>query len=163
MCDACAGVDPAGSADDVLGLAWSRAVSAMTNALDRLPPIPVVQLTGALVQPDVADSSVDLVPQVPASPGEPHISFTPPRSYPIQQLRALSGNSPKLRGHLGGSVRLPKLLSASATGQRVSQRSMTSPTGRFGVSCTGAASVARSPECLSTATGTIPSRIYPNE
>jgi DNA-binding transcriptional regulator LsrR (DeoR family) len=28
------------TADDVLGLAWSRAVSAMTNALDRLPPIP---------------------------------------------------------------------------------------------------------------------------
>ena len=81
------------TADDVLGLAWSRAVSAMTNALDRLPPIPVVQLTGALVQPDVADSSVDLVPQVPASPGEPHISFTPPRSYPIQQLRALFGDS----------------------------------------------------------------------
>jgi hypothetical protein len=163
VCDACAGVDPAGSADDVLGLAWSRAVSAMTNALDRLPPIPVVQLTGALIQPDVADSSVDLVRQAARISGGAAHFFYAPRSYPIQQLRALSGNSPKLRGHLGGSVRLPKLLSASASGQPVSQRSMTSPTGRFGVSCTGAASVARSPECLSTATGTIPSRIYPNE
>ncbi len=47
--------------DDILGLAWSRAVSVMTNALVRLPAIPVVQLTGALVQPDGADSSVDLV------------------------------------------------------------------------------------------------------
>jgi DNA-binding transcriptional regulator LsrR (DeoR family) len=47
--------------DDVLGLAWSRSVSAMTNAIVRLPTIPVVQLTGALVQPDVVDNSVDLV------------------------------------------------------------------------------------------------------
>lgn len=47
--------------DDVLGLAWSRSVSAMTNALIRLPTIPVVQLTGALIQPDVVDNSVDLV------------------------------------------------------------------------------------------------------
>lgn len=47
--------------DDILGLAWSRAVSVMTNALVRLPAISVVQLTGALVQADVADNSVDLV------------------------------------------------------------------------------------------------------
>jgi DNA-binding transcriptional regulator LsrR (DeoR family) len=49
------------TADDVLGLAWSRSVSAMTNTLTRLPAIPVVQLTGALVRPDVTDTSVDLV------------------------------------------------------------------------------------------------------
>jgi DNA-binding transcriptional regulator LsrR (DeoR family) len=47
--------------DDVLGLAWSRSVSAMTNTLTRLPTVPVVQLTGVLVRPDIADSSVDLV------------------------------------------------------------------------------------------------------
>ena len=41
--------------EDVLGLAWSRSVSAMTNALTELPTIPVVQLTGALVQPDAGD------------------------------------------------------------------------------------------------------------
>jgi DNA-binding transcriptional regulator LsrR (DeoR family) len=49
------------AADDVLGLAWSRAVSAMISALVQLPAIPVVQLNGALVQPDVVDHSVDLV------------------------------------------------------------------------------------------------------
>jgi DNA-binding transcriptional regulator LsrR (DeoR family) len=66
------------TADDVLGLAWSRAVSAMTNALDRLPTIPVVQLTGALVQPDVADSSVDLVRQAARiSGGAAHFFYAP--------------------------------------------------------------------------------------
>jgi DNA-binding transcriptional regulator LsrR (DeoR family) len=49
------------TADDILGLAWSRSVSAMTNALTQLPTIPVVQLTGALVQPGMIDNSVDLV------------------------------------------------------------------------------------------------------
>jgi DNA-binding transcriptional regulator LsrR (DeoR family) len=64
--------------DDVLGLAWSRSVSAMTNALNRLPTIPVVQLTGALVQLDVADSSVDLVRQAARiSGGAAHFFYAP--------------------------------------------------------------------------------------
>jgi DNA-binding transcriptional regulator LsrR (DeoR family) len=66
------------TADDVLGLAWSRSVSAMTNALNRLPTIPVVQLTGALVQLDVADSSVDLVRQAARiSGGAAHFFYAP--------------------------------------------------------------------------------------
>jgi DNA-binding transcriptional regulator LsrR (DeoR family) len=66
------------TADDVLGLAWSRAVSAMTNALDRMPAIPVVQLSGALVQPDMADSSVDLVRQAARiSGGAAHFFYAP--------------------------------------------------------------------------------------
>jgi DNA-binding transcriptional regulator LsrR (DeoR family) len=64
--------------DDVLGLAWSRSVSAMTNALNRLPAIPVVQLTGALVQPDTADSSVDVVRQAARiSGGAAHFFYAP--------------------------------------------------------------------------------------
>jgi DNA-binding transcriptional regulator LsrR (DeoR family) len=66
------------TADDVLGLAWSRSVSAMTNALNRLPTIPVVQLSGALVQPDMADSSVDLVRQTARiSGGAAHFFYAP--------------------------------------------------------------------------------------
>lgn len=66
------------TSDDVLGLAWSRAVSAMTNTLSRLPEIPVVQLSGALVQPDVADSSVDLVRQAARiSGGAAHFFYAP--------------------------------------------------------------------------------------
>ena len=50
----------------------------MTNALNRLPTIPVVQLTGALVQPDTADSSVDLVRQAARiSGGAAHFFYAP--------------------------------------------------------------------------------------
>jgi DNA-binding transcriptional regulator LsrR (DeoR family) len=64
--------------DDVLGLAWSRSVSAMTNALTQLPTVPVVQLTGALVQPGVVDSSVDLVRHAArVSGGAAHFFYAP--------------------------------------------------------------------------------------
>lgn len=52
------------TADDVLGLGWSRAVSQMAAALRRLAPCKVVQLTGALSRPDVDASSVDIVRDV---------------------------------------------------------------------------------------------------
>lgn len=47
------------TADDVLGLAWARSVSAMSTALTRLAPCTVVQLTGAL--PQVDESATELV------------------------------------------------------------------------------------------------------
>ncbi len=50
--------------DDVLGLAWGRALTAMRSHLTRLAPCEVVQLTGALSRPDVDESSVDLVRDV---------------------------------------------------------------------------------------------------
>jgi DNA-binding transcriptional regulator LsrR (DeoR family) len=66
------------TADDVLGLAWSRSVSAMTNALTKLPTVPVVQLTGALVQPGVVDNSVDLVRHAARlSGGAAHYFYAP--------------------------------------------------------------------------------------
>jgi DNA-binding transcriptional regulator LsrR (DeoR family) len=40
---------------DVLGLAWSRTLSGLTAALTRLPPCPIVQLTGAVPPPDGRD------------------------------------------------------------------------------------------------------------
>ena len=49
------------TSDDVLGLAWARAVTAMTEQLTSLAPAPVVQLTGALTRPDVEANSVELV------------------------------------------------------------------------------------------------------
>ncbi len=52
------------TADDVLGLSWSRAVSAMATALRRLAPAPVVQLTGALARSVVDNSSIELVREV---------------------------------------------------------------------------------------------------
>lgn len=52
------------TAEDVLGLAWARSVSAMSSALTRLAPCSVVQLTGALSGADVHESSIELVREV---------------------------------------------------------------------------------------------------
>jgi DNA-binding transcriptional regulator LsrR (DeoR family) len=70
------------TANDVLGLAWSRSVSAMTNALTHLLPVPVIQLTGALARPDVEDSSVDLVRRVGRTFGGPAYFFYAPTIVP---------------------------------------------------------------------------------
>lgn len=48
------------TADDVLGLPWSRSVAATVGALRSLPAVPIVQLSGALAIPDL-HSPVDLV------------------------------------------------------------------------------------------------------
>jgi DNA-binding transcriptional regulator LsrR (DeoR family) len=78
------------TADDVLGLAWSRAVSAMTNALTTLPGVPVVQITGALARLDMADTSVDLVRQAARKSGGPAHFFYAPTIVPdARTARAL--------------------------------------------------------------------------
>jgi DNA-binding transcriptional regulator LsrR (DeoR family) len=66
------------TADDVLGLAWARAVSAMAQALPPLPGTPVVQLTGALSFPGQPDTSVDIVREVAGrSGGVAHVFYAP--------------------------------------------------------------------------------------
>jgi DNA-binding transcriptional regulator LsrR (DeoR family) len=63
---------------DVLGLAWARAVSAMARALPPLPGTPVVQLTGALSLPGEPATSVDVVREVAsASRGAAHVFYAP--------------------------------------------------------------------------------------
>jgi DNA-binding transcriptional regulator LsrR (DeoR family) len=63
---------------DVLGLAWARAVSAMARALPPLPGTPVVQLTGAMSLPGGPDTSVDVVREVArASGGAAHVFYAP--------------------------------------------------------------------------------------
>jgi DNA-binding transcriptional regulator LsrR (DeoR family) len=49
------------TARDVIGLPWSRSVHAVVGALESLPPVEVVQLTGAIVLPDFDSSAVDIV------------------------------------------------------------------------------------------------------
>ncbi len=49
------------TADDVLGLPWSRSVLAMTGYLRNLPPVRVVQLSGAMELPGYDASAVDIV------------------------------------------------------------------------------------------------------
>jgi DNA-binding transcriptional regulator LsrR (DeoR family) len=55
-------------AGEVLGLGWGRAVAAMVDAVDRLPDVAVVQLTGA-VGSDLGDSPVELVRRAAVTAG----------------------------------------------------------------------------------------------
>jgi DNA-binding transcriptional regulator LsrR (DeoR family) len=64
--------------EDVLGLAWARAVSAMARELPPLPGTPVVQLSGALSLPGRPDTSVDVVRDVAGrSGGVAHVFYAP--------------------------------------------------------------------------------------
>lgn len=63
---------------DVLGLPWSRSVSQMVGALQRLPKIPIVQLSGAVVTPEEDSSSVDLVRRAARiAGGARHVFYSP--------------------------------------------------------------------------------------
>ncbi len=63
---------------DVLGLTWSRTVTVMVGQLTRLPPVPVVQLCGALAQTYGDENSVELVRQVARVTGAPaHYYYVP--------------------------------------------------------------------------------------
>ena len=70
------------TAEDVVGLAWARTVSAMSTALTRLTATPVVQLTGALSRPDGEDSAVDVVREVARVSGGPAYLFHAPFIVP---------------------------------------------------------------------------------
>ena len=63
---------------DVLGVAWARAVSAMAAAVTRLPPVPVVQLTGSLSGQGIEDSAVELVRGLSRVSGGPAYFFYAP-------------------------------------------------------------------------------------
>ena len=74
------------TADDVLGLAWARTVSAMVTQLRRLPTVPVVQLTGALSRSSSSsvmdDSSIDVVREAARISGGPAYLFFAPFVVP---------------------------------------------------------------------------------
>jgi DNA-binding transcriptional regulator LsrR (DeoR family) len=62
---------------DVLGMSWSRSLSELTAALTRMPPCPIVQLTGAVPPPDGRDL-LDLVRSVARVGGGPaHVFYAP--------------------------------------------------------------------------------------
>ncbi|GIG23679.1 transcriptional regulator [Cellulomonas chitinilytica] len=66
------------TSDDVLGLGWARSLIAMRDAMTRLAPCPVVQLTGALSRPDIDGSSIELVRDVARlGGGEPYFFYAP--------------------------------------------------------------------------------------
>ncbi|CCH80006.1 putative transcriptional regulator [Nostocoides japonicum T1-X7] len=64
--------------DDVLGLPWSRSVNDVVDRITDLPPVPVVQLSGALVLPDENSSSPDVVRRAARITGGPgHVFYAP--------------------------------------------------------------------------------------
>jgi DNA-binding transcriptional regulator LsrR (DeoR family) len=78
--------------EDVLGLAWARAVSAMARELPPLPGTPVVQLSGALTFPGDPDTSVDVVRDVARrSGGAAHVFYAPLTVPDAATARALRG------------------------------------------------------------------------
>ena len=70
------------TAEDVLGMAWSRTLMAMCSALTSLAPCAVVQLSGALSRPDVDESSIELVRQVAQIAGGAAYCFYAPMIVP---------------------------------------------------------------------------------
>ncbi len=82
--------------DDVLGLAWARAVGAMATPLRSLPTIPVVQLTGAMHRstamssPVDDDNSIDVVREVArVARGPAYLFFAPFLLHDAATARAL--------------------------------------------------------------------------
>lgn len=82
------------TAEDVLGLAWSRTLMAMRSSLTGLAQCAVVQLTGALSRPDVDEGSIELVRRVAAIAGGPAYCFYAPMIVPdAETARSLRAQS----------------------------------------------------------------------
>lgn len=93
-------------ADDVLGLAWSRAVRSMSFALRSLPPSSVIQLSGALMsslrRPDVRDeSTIELVRTVASITGGPAAYFYAPMILPDATTARTLSRQPDVARALG--------------------------------------------------------------
>ncbi len=93
---------------DVLGLAYARSVGAMAAALPRLPPCAVVQLTGALSRPDLAESSLELVRAVTRIGGGPAYFFYAPMIVPTAAAAAALRQQPEVAGAIAQFSRVTK-------------------------------------------------------
>jgi DNA-binding transcriptional regulator LsrR (DeoR family) len=62
---------------DVIGLSWARSLASMGSGIGRIPPCPVVQMTGAISRPDGSDV-LELVRGVGREGGGPvHVFYAP--------------------------------------------------------------------------------------
>jgi DNA-binding transcriptional regulator LsrR (DeoR family) len=84
------------TSEDVLGLAWARAVSAMTASLTRLAATPVVQLTGALVRNGADDNSIELVREAARISGGPAYLFYAPLIVPDAATATAMRHQPEI-------------------------------------------------------------------
>lgn len=84
------------TAEDVLGMSWSRTLMAMRSSLTALAPCEVVQLSGALSRPDVDESSIELVRQVASIAGGAAFCFYAPMIVPDPQTARSLKAQPEL-------------------------------------------------------------------
>jgi DNA-binding transcriptional regulator LsrR (DeoR family) len=108
------------TADDVLGLAWARAVSAMTASLTRLAATPVVQLTGALARKEAGDNSIELVREAARISGGPAYLFYAPLIVPDAATATAMRQQPEIAeafAHFGSVTKAVVGLGSWAAGQ----------------------------------------------
>ncbi|NAZ82962.1 transcriptional regulator [Kineococcus sp. R8] len=89
--------------EDVVGLAWGRAVSVVAAAVHAPLRCRFVQLSGALPRPDVEESAVELVRRVAAGTSSTAVTFYAPLAVAdaatADSLRAQSGIAEALAEH----------------------------------------------------------------
>lgn len=82
-------------ADDVLGVAWGRTLSAMAPEVHDLPPCPIVQLTG--ITGSAAANSIDVVRQLLSASRGAHFPLYAPLIVPDAQTAAGLARQPSIR------------------------------------------------------------------
>ncbi len=82
--------------NDVLGFGWARSLLEIKASLRRLPPCPVVQLTGALSRPDADVSSIELVRDIARIGGGPAYFFYAPMLVPDKMTAAVLRRQPEV-------------------------------------------------------------------
>lgn len=88
---------------DVLGLPWSRSVHAMVDALSALPPVPVVQLSGAVADGPIDSSSVDVVRRASRIAGGGRQVFFAPLVMPDAEAAGAVRRDPAVRDTLAAA------------------------------------------------------------
>ena len=96
------------SADDVLGLAWARSLLSMRSSLQQLAACTVVQLTGALLRPDVDESAIELVRDLAALSGGPSFCFYAPMIVPDAATARVMRTQPEIARALDMSGQVTK-------------------------------------------------------
>ena len=95
-------------ADDVLGLVWARSLLSMRSSLEQLAPCTVVQLTGALLRPDVDESAIELVRDLASLSGGPAFCFYAPMIVPDAATARVMRTQPEIARALDASQQVTK-------------------------------------------------------
>ncbi len=82
--------------DDVLGLAWARAVAATVPHLSGMAPAPIVQLTGSLLRDDLSATSTEIVRDVARLTGGRVTFFYAPFLLPDEETAQTLRRQPEI-------------------------------------------------------------------